>query len=83
MKYQSQKIALAYFAFAMGLFAVQVSMGLLAGWIGNRDVKTAGCYGAVSASFLVERVGLPAMGAALQRAAQERLQVALAAASKM
>ena len=33
MKYQSQKIALAYFAFAMGLFAVQVSMGLLAGWI--------------------------------------------------
>jgi nitric oxide reductase subunit B len=33
MKYQSQKIALAYFAFAMGLFAVQVSMGLLLGWI--------------------------------------------------
>ncbi|MCB0082078.1 MAG: carbohydrate kinase family protein [Caldilineaceae bacterium] len=57
--------------------------GLLAGWMGNRDVKTAGCYGAVSASFLVERVGLPTMNAALQRAAQERLQVALAAASKM
>jgi nitric oxide reductase subunit B len=33
MKYQSQKIALAYFAVAMGLFAVQVLAGLLAGWI--------------------------------------------------
>ena len=33
MKYQSQKIALAYFAVALALFAVQVSMGLLLGWI--------------------------------------------------
>ena len=33
MKYQSQKIALAYFAVAMALFAVQVLGGLLAGWI--------------------------------------------------
>ena len=33
MKYQSQKIALAYFAVAMALFAVQVSVGLLLGWI--------------------------------------------------
>jgi len=33
MKYQTQKIALAYFYFAMILFAVQVSVGLLAGWI--------------------------------------------------
>lgn len=33
MKYQSQKIALYYFAAAMALFAIQVLGGLLAGWI--------------------------------------------------
>ncbi len=33
MKYQSQKVALAYFYVAMALFAVQVLGGLLAGWI--------------------------------------------------
>ena len=33
MKYPTQKIALMYFAVALGLFAVQVSMGLLIGWI--------------------------------------------------
>ncbi len=33
MKYQSQKIAMAYFAVAMGLFAIQVLGGLLAGFI--------------------------------------------------
>ncbi|MCB1972397.1 MAG: cbb3-type cytochrome c oxidase subunit I, partial [Geminicoccaceae bacterium] len=33
MKYQTQKIALAYFLVAIALFAVQVSAGLLLGWI--------------------------------------------------
>jgi nitric oxide reductase subunit B len=33
MKYQSQQVALAYFACALLLFLVQVSGGLLAGWI--------------------------------------------------
>ena len=33
MKYQSQKVALAYFVVAMGLFGIQVIGGLLAGWI--------------------------------------------------
>ncbi len=33
MKYKTQKIALAYFAVAMGLFAIQVLGGLLAGFI--------------------------------------------------
>lgn len=33
MKYQSQKVALAYFACALLLFAIQVMGGLLAGWI--------------------------------------------------
>ena len=33
MKYQSQKIALVYFSVAMALFAVQVSIGLIMGWV--------------------------------------------------
>ena len=33
MKYQSQKIAIVYFAFALGIFAVQILGGLLAGWV--------------------------------------------------
>ena len=33
MKYQSQKIALVYMVTALALFAVQVSMGLVLGWI--------------------------------------------------
>ena len=33
MKYQTQKIALAYFAVALALFAVQVTMGLVLGYI--------------------------------------------------
>lgn len=33
MKYQSQKVAMAYFVTAMALFAVQVIMGLVMGWV--------------------------------------------------
>ena len=33
MKYQSQKIALAYFSVAMALFTVQILVGLILGWI--------------------------------------------------
>lgn len=33
MKYQTQKIALVYFVVAMALFAVQVSIGLIMGWV--------------------------------------------------
>ena len=33
MKYQSQKVALAYILSALALFAIQVLGGLLAGWI--------------------------------------------------
>jgi nitric oxide reductase subunit B len=33
MKYQTQRIALAYFTVALALFAIQVLGGLLAGWI--------------------------------------------------
>ncbi|WP_101068469.1 cbb3-type cytochrome c oxidase subunit I [Roseovarius salinarum] len=33
MKYETQKIALAYFAAALAIFAVQIAGGLLAGWV--------------------------------------------------
>ncbi|MFV0359848.1 MAG: nitric-oxide reductase large subunit, partial [Tropicimonas sp.] len=33
MKYQSQKIAYYYFVAALALFAVQVTMGLVMGWV--------------------------------------------------
>ena len=33
MKYQSQKVALAYFVCAIALFGIQVLGGLLAGWV--------------------------------------------------
>jgi sugar/nucleoside kinase (ribokinase family) len=34
--------------------------GFLAGWVLSGDLRQAGLYGAVAASFLVEQVGLPA-----------------------
>ncbi|MCL4299357.1 MAG: hypothetical protein KJ077_26720 [Anaerolineae bacterium] len=36
--------------------------GFLAGWVQTGDLRLAGLYGAVAASFLVEQVGLPAAG---------------------
>jgi len=33
MKYQSQKIALAYFSVALALFAIQILVGLVMGWV--------------------------------------------------
>lgn len=33
--------------------------GFLAGWINNKDLRLAGIWGAVSASFMVEQVGIP------------------------
>lgn len=36
--------------------------GFLAGWAQTGDLRLAGLYGAVSASFLVEQVGLPRAG---------------------
>jgi cytidine kinase len=48
--------------------------GFLVGWVQTGDLRLAGLYGAVSASFLVEQVGLPPAKLAAQRAeAQRRL----------
>ena len=47
--------------------------GFLAGWVQTGNLCTAGLYGAVSAGFLVEQVGLPPPGPTLIKTAQKRL----------
>jgi sugar/nucleoside kinase (ribokinase family) len=48
--------------------------GFLVGWVQTGDLRLAGLYGAVSASFLVEQVGLPVPDLLYQRKeAQRRL----------
>jgi sugar/nucleoside kinase (ribokinase family) len=49
--------------------------GFLAGWVQTGDICTAGLYGLVAASFLVEQVGLPAPRAEIQGEARRRLAV--------
>jgi len=46
---------------------------LLVGWVETGDLRMAGMYAAVAASFLVEQVGLPAPRHELRDAAQRRL----------
>lgn len=47
--------------------------GFLAGWVQTGDLRLAGLYGAVAASFLVEQVGLPQLQPDLRQLAQKRL----------
>ncbi|RME76259.1 MAG: hypothetical protein D6784_06215 [Chloroflexi bacterium] len=47
--------------------------GFLAGWVQTGDLRLAGLYAAVSASFLVEQVGLPALRPDFQAEAHRRL----------
>lgn len=54
--------------------------GLCVGWHETGDARMAGCYGAVSASFLVRQFGLPKMSTDIQLKAQSLLQQILAAA---
>lgn len=51
--------------------------GLCAGWIATGEARAAGTYGAVAASFMVERVGLPALSERLQAVARDRLKARL------
>lgn len=51
--------------------------GWCVGWTETRDARIAGCYGGVSASFMVERVGLPRMTPDLRQEAENRLAQAL------
>lgn len=51
--------------------------GWCVGWTETQDARTAGCYGTVSASFLVERVGIPPITPELRQLACKRLEYAL------
>ena len=51
--------------------------GFLAGWLKTGDIYTAGLYGAVAASFLLEQVGLPEITTEIQAKARKRYQALL------
>jgi len=57
--------------------------GFCVGWDQTHDALQAGCYGAISAHFLVERVGLPALTTELVARARALLEPALESAKKM
>ena len=47
--------------------------GFLVGWLQTGDLRSAGLYGAVAASFLLEQIGLPPAGPNYITLAQQRL----------
>ncbi|MEM7343114.1 MAG: PfkB family carbohydrate kinase [Chloroflexota bacterium] len=47
--------------------------GFLAGWVQTSNVRLAGAYGAVAASFLIEQVGLPSISDSWRDEASQRL----------
>ena len=49
--------------------------GFLAGWVQTGDLRLAGLYGVVAASFLIEQVGVPAPRPEIKAEAQQRLAV--------
>lgn len=49
--------------------------GFLTGWVLHGDLRLAGLYGVVAASFLVEQIGMPAPHPDLRQQARERLRV--------
>lgn len=57
--------------------------GACVGWAVSEDARVAATYGAVSAWFLVGRVGLPKMTAALRTQAEELLAQSLTRAKKL
>lgn len=57
--------------------------GWCVGWVETNDARIAGCWGAASASFLVERVGLPANPSAIRDLARKRMERALENAKPM
>jgi 2-dehydro-3-deoxygluconokinase len=57
--------------------------GLIVGWNRSRDARTAGCYASVSATFVVERYGLPKVTDALQSEAAKLLDLALVSAKRL
>ncbi len=57
--------------------------GMCVGWAETGDALYAGCYGAVSASFVVERVGIPGWEPEFEVEKQKRLERALSNAKPM
>lgn len=51
--------------------------GLCVGWAESHDARIAGCYGVISAKFIIERVGPPKISAALQEEPQMLLESTL------
>ena len=49
--------------------------GFLVGWVESGDLRTAGLYGCVAASFAVQQVGVPTVTVDLRAEAQRRLSV--------
>jgi cytidine kinase len=47
--------------------------GFLAGWIESMDLRLAGLYGSVAASFLVEQIGVPVCSQPVREEARRRL----------
>lgn len=57
--------------------------GFLAGWALTDNLRAAGLYGAVAASFLVEQVGLPTPGPDVRQEARRRLDAVSARAEQV
>lgn len=57
--------------------------GWCVGWDQNRDALYAGCYGAISAHFLVETVGMPPVTPELEAKARRLLESTLAFATRL
>jgi len=57
--------------------------GMAMGWMETRDARMAGCYGTVSASFLVEHIGIPMMTETTRETAHRRLEKALEQARRL
>lgn len=56
--------------------------GFLAGWVQTGELRLAGLYGSVAASFLVEQVGLPVVGRR-DEAARRRLAILGASTTRL
>jgi cytidine kinase len=56
--------------------------GFLAGWVQTGDLRLAGLYGVIAASFLVEQIGLPRSPASKGPEAQRRLAILQAATTR-
>jgi sugar/nucleoside kinase (ribokinase family) len=57
--------------------------GFCVGWTETKDIREAGCRGAISASMVVRQIGLPAMSAELRDEARSLLGGAVASARRL